>query len=289
MISAVNSTQTKQVQDAAQEFKITDQVLVIIFGEHDTVIITQSELKRPNLDGSMRSLDDIVFECLIYLDANKFGMTANPETADRYLKVLQRENNLTQDQLKTIFENAGYTWDEARMQLARLSIINETLDFRIRSRLVVPEKEVIKYYDEHPKLEPTSFLLERVFVPYPVGKKINMDLYKKSLPESLAKGALDDRFPRTEFWVKEIDLAEDKAFIAHLQEGEVSPALVTEGGFELFRIKEKRDEHVIPLEDRRLEIIEQLRRPRYEKLFAEYRAKLFESATIVYCQQEKNK
>jgi len=266
---------------AVDAYETIDRILVIIFVEHDTVIITMSDLQRPNLDGSTRTLEDLIFEHLIYLDAKRYGMVATIEMGERYFKMLQRANNRTQKELMDIFEAAGYTYEDALVQLARLSIVNEMLDFKIRSRLIVPEREVLAYHNQHPLIEPTSYLVERLFVAHPTYPVKNMQMYKKVLRDQVAQHKITD-IEKVEFWVKENELAEDKRFIAQLPLHALSSAQEVEDGFEFFIVKEIKPEHVVPLEERRLDIIRDLTQPRYEKLFGQYRDGLRESATIVH-------
>ena len=266
---------------AVDAFETVDQILVIIFVEHDTVIITASDLQRPNLDGSSRTLEDLIFENLIYLDAKRYGMVATVEMGERYFKMLQRANNRTQKELMDIFEAAGYTYEDALVQLARLSIVNEMLDFKIRSRLIVPEREVLAYHNQHPLIESTSYLVERLFVAYPTYPIKNMQMYKKVLRDQMMQHKITD-IEKVEFWVKENELAEDKRFITQLPVDELSPAHEVEDGFEFFMVKEIKPERTVPLEERRLDIIRELTQPRYEKLFGQYRDGLRESATIVH-------
>lgn len=266
---------------ALDELETIDQIVVIIFVEHDTVVITASDLQRPNLDGSTRTLEDLIFENLIYLDAKRYGMMATVEMGERYFKMLQRANNRTHKELMDLFEAAGYTYEDALVQLARLSIVNEMLDFKIRSRLIVPEREVLAYHNQHPLIEPTSCLIERLFVSYPTYPVKNMQLYSKVLRDHIMQQKITD-IERIEFWVKAADLAEGKQFILQLPINELSSAVEVDDGFEFFVVKEIKPERVVPLEERRLDIIRELTQPRYEKLFGQYRESLRESATIVH-------
>lgn len=281
MLHAQDAAISAKEPDLAQ-YETVDRIEVtIFFGENDVIIITQADLQRPNLDGSTRTLEDLIFENLVYLDAKRYGMLASVESGERYFKMLQQANNRSQEELKKVFEDAGYTYEDALIHLARLSIINEMLDFRIRSRLIVPEKEVLAYYKDNPVIDPVGYLVERIFIPYPTAPIKNMAMYKKVLRDHVKQGKMPDA-DRVEFWVKQNELAEDKQFIAQLSDGELSQVQELEDGFELFLLKETRPERLLTLEERRLDIIRQLTQPRYEKLFNQYKESLRENATIVY-------
>ena len=77
--------------------------------------------------------------------------------------MVQREHNLTIDQVKDMFASSGYTFEEGKQQLNILQSVNQMLDFKIRSHLIVPEREITKYYQAH-KDEvriPAQYCLER--------------------------------------------------------------------------------------------------------------------------------
>jgi hypothetical protein len=200
---------------------------------------------------------------------------------DKHLKSVQRENNLTLDQLKAVFKSAGYTYEEGREQFGIMTTINSVLDYKIRSRLMIPERELRAYYDENPVKYPESCLLERTVV------TVSADDDREEMRERVAafartgKGFADVTWSAP-FWVEINDLAEEKQCIADLNAGEMSAPFELEDGFEVFRVKDKRINCLVSLEDRTREISDALRRPRYERLMTEYKQSLFDAAAIVY-------
>lgn len=260
---------------------LVDTIRVVIFGEEETDIITESDLKRPSLEGAMRSKDDIILERLIYLDAKKFKVLPDEEAINRHLQAVQREHNLTLDQLKQIFKNAGYTYEEGRQQFAIMTTINSMLDLKIRSRLIVPERDITKYYNEHPERQEASYFIEKAFVPFS-SQESKQSLKKKLTAFAKHEGPYTEISWSEPFWINDSDLADDKKFIALLSVDQISMPQETDGGFELLRLKEKRDERLKPLEERYQEISSVLRQPRYEQLFNEYKKELFDNASIVY-------
>lgn len=260
---------------------LVDTIRVVIFGEEETDIITESDLKRPSLEGAMRSKDDIILERLIYLDAKKFKVLPDEETIDRHLQAVQREHNLTLDQLKQMFKNAGYTYEQGRQQFSVMTTINSMLDLKIRSRLIVPERDVLKYYNEHPERQEAAYFIEKAFVPFS-SIESKQTLKKRLTAFAKHEGPFNDIAWSEPFWISDSDLADDKKFIALLNVDQISMPQETDGGFELLRLKEKKEERLKSLEDRSQEIGTILRQPRYEQLFNEYKKELFDNASIVY-------
>jgi hypothetical protein len=82
---------------------LIDKIDAVIFGEEGVEIVTKSEVDRPGLEGGARTLDGVVLERLMYLDAKKYKMLPSEEDVDKHLEGLQRENNLSQDDVKKKF------------------------------------------------------------------------------------------------------------------------------------------------------------------------------------------
>ncbi|MFI5332910.1 MAG: hypothetical protein ACHQVS_02290 [Candidatus Babeliales bacterium] len=259
-----------------------NKIVASIYTEEDSAIITQLDVERLTLQGEKRTLEEIIFEKLVFLDAKAHKVVPDEEAIDRYLQTVQRENNLTLDQLKMIFKSAGYTYEEGREQFAIMSTVNSMIDYKIRSRLIVPEKDIDAYYKAHPEMEEPRYYVEMAAVPW--SSEYEGEEFKHRLI-LYAQGKKD--FPdiswNEPFWISKIDIAEDKEFITQLKEGQISNPYEGVQGFELYRVKEIQPERLKPLEgDRYKEISDLLRRPRFEQLMTEYKKELFDNASIVY-------
>jgi hypothetical protein len=267
----------RSVQPPIPGAYLIDTIKVVIYSEEGTAFITKSDVDKPSLEGQPRTLDTLIFEQLVYEDAKKFKILPDDDEIDKHLKAVQREHNMTLDQLKSVFTSAGYTYEEGRKQFGMMSAINSMLDFKIRSRLIVPEKDVRAYYNAHPELEPASYLIQRAMVPFEPGMT-KQSVWKAAMQNEPSIEALWS----TPFVIHKPDLAEDKMFITELAAGDISPAQDVVGGFEMFRMKEVRPERAKPLEERYQEIANLLRKPRYESLMEEYKKSLMDNAAIVY-------
>ncbi len=142
-----------------------DEIKAVVFGEEGAQVITRSDVERPGIDGSPRTLDDLVLERLLFLDAKKYNMISDEDAVDKYLANIQRENNMSMDDLKNLFSNAGYTYQEGREQFGTMQAVNSIMDFRIRSRLMIPEREIVAYHKAHPDEEPERYFIQRAVVP----------------------------------------------------------------------------------------------------------------------------
>ncbi len=280
---SVNSNHSgeKDVKDIPADAQLLDNIAAVVFAQEGTQIITASELERKSLDGNIRTLDDLVYEKLMILDAQKFKIAPDEDQIDKHLESVQRENNLTLDQLKTIFTNAGYSYEEGREQFGIISLINQLLDFKIRSRLIVPEKEVVAYYNANPEKEDARYLIQRGYVPYATTKE--RDEQREDI-ENFVHGrngfvSIEWQEP---FWIEKNEIAQDKEFIMRMQAGDISSPVATEDGFELFKLKDFAPERLKTMDERYREISDILRRPKHEQLLNEYKKQLMENSSVLY-------
>jgi len=265
--------------DIGSQKYLIDTIKVVLYTEESADIITQSDVDRRGLDGSYRSQDDVVLERLMFQDAMKFKIIPDESVVDKHLKAVQRENNLTHDQLKDVFKSAGYTYEEGRQQFTVMTTVNSVLDFRIRSRLIIPERDVMEYHEANPIVEPAAYFLERAVVSFTDSKS---ELEKKLQKFATTHKGFPDIIWSRPFWISHTDLAEEKMFLAFMTVGQISMPEEVEDGFEVYRLRDRKKEQVASLEERYRDIADTLRRPLYEKLMNEYRDTLYASASIVY-------
>lgn len=263
------------------ELYLLDTIQAVIYFEDDTFVITKSDLDRPGIDGVYRSLDDRIMEALLYAEAKKYKMLPTKEAVEKHLQAVQQEHNLTKEELYNIFRTAGYTPEEGKEQFSHLSAISSLIDFRIRSRLIIPERDIVAYYEENPVWEEPTYQLQRAFVQVP--KRKDSKKFKRELEQFVKTGMGSIRIRWDEpFWLKQDDIAEAWNFIKSMKVDEVRIVQETPDGFELVKLTVKRERRQKPLEERYREIADILRRPKYEELLTEYKNGLLDAASVVY-------
>lgn len=257
-----------------------DTIQAVIFTLDGNEIITQSDVMRTSLQGERRTLEDIVFETLVYLDAKKHKIEPDEDAVSRYLAKIMEDNNINLEQMEEIFRQGGRTLKEGREELRKMQAVGSMFEFKIRSNLIVPRKDVEAYYHAHPEIKPARYFLRYVQIPfYTMMTKAEQqkDLMKKIRDEGIDFLGLSDPF-----WVTHGEVAEEKEFIYTLKPGKITPPHVTEDGFEFYYMVEKVEEQRVPLEERYRDIVNTLIQPKYAQLLAEYRTQLFENASIIY-------
>lgn len=281
-IEVLQSSPKSTTQKPAPAANLIDQdaIQAVIFTLDGNEIITQSDVMRPSLQGERRSLNDIIFETLVYLDAKKHKIEPDEDAVSRYLAKIMEDNGINLEQMEEIFRQGGRTLKEGREELRKMQAVGSMIDFKIRSNLIVPRKDVEAYYHAHPEIKPARYSLRYVQIPfYSMMTKAEQqrDLMKKIKNEGIDFLGLSDPF-----WVTHGEVAEEKEFIYALKPGKITPPHVTEDGFEFYYLVEKVEECIVPLEERYREIANTLIQPKYAQLLAEYRTQLFDNASIIY-------
>jgi parvulin-like peptidyl-prolyl isomerase len=271
-----------QVQQQTDELVTIDSIKAVVYGQERTDLVTLSDIDRPSIAGNKQTLDDLVTSKLLIQDAVRYKMEPNDEAVDNNLKAVQRENNLSLDDLKAIFSSSGYSYEEGRAQFKEMTAISTMIDFRIRSRLIIPEREIESYYQAHPIIQEASFQVERALVTAPY--RMDRDIFLKELKNLKETGQcklLDIEWSEP-FWINKSEIANDKQFITMMEVSSIAIGSETAAGVELFKLINKKDEHLLSLEERYNEIADYLKRPKYDELFEQYKKDLFNGAAVVY-------
>lgn len=260
---------------------LIDTIEAVIYGQEGTELVTLSDVSRPPLGGeALRPPEDHIFERLIVLDAKKIHAMPTEEETEKTINTICRENNLTKEQFDNVARSGGYTPEGAREQFRNMHAANKMLDYKVRSHLIVPKKEVEQYCQEHPEWTVPEYQLEYAFVPFSVRKKIE-DQEKDLTAYAQGKKDLQDISWSEPFWVSKPDISQDHIFITELKPNDIK-VHQTDKGFELYKLDEFKDAREKTAEERYFEVADILRRPRGEQLMEEYKKSLYESTSILY-------
>ncbi len=258
-----------------------DGINTIIYGESDTILITESEALRPGLDGQPKTVDDTIFENLVYLDAKRMGAAPTDEDIRRHWEEVKKQNGLSEADMQRVAAQSGYTVQEAKAQLGKMSGINQMFDFKVRSGLFVSQRDVETYYHAHPETKPAEYCIVRAVVPFSdlepkQETKERLDTFVRT-----GRGAVRIAWSEP-FWLQHDQIAEDKRFIYDMKLGQLSKPVELPQGLEIFKLVDKKPERLVPLKERYDEIANFLKRPKYQELLNTYKTELYDKATIVH-------
>lgn len=258
---------------------LIDRVEAVIYGTEATEIVTKSDFERVALDGTKKSRDDIILERLMFQDALRYHIMIDEKTIDEYVEKMQKQYNATLDDIKATFRRSGYTYEEGRRQLGIMQATNQILDYKIRSKLMIPEAQVVDYYEKHPQYRPAVYRFERAFIPDSEGDKKTIERKFETFQKT-GRGIILSWRALPE--IAETDLDVSLQFLTKLKVNEFSSFRRVQGGHDIFCLKEKQAEELVPLEERYRYIVDQLRQPKFESLLANYKKNLLEDPPIVY-------
>jgi hypothetical protein len=271
--------QTKPTESNPTPAKeILNEVRAVIGGPTEAVLILTQDI-RPWLDGTPRTLRDLVIEKLILIDAESLKLQPTEEDVDRVILQIQKNNNYTHEKLLEMLTTIDYTMEEFREDLKHRHAIDMMLDYRVRSdkRMTVSEEEVKAWWNAHAE---NQFKL--------MTGHITTTLSKDQLEKEFKKGALTDPIDwENPFTIAESQLPEEKQFIKDKKAGEIVLIEPEEHGFEITKLisqgKEPLKSGDKEKDQKRYKDIErQLQMQRYGTVREEYEKKLLKNAKISF-------
>jgi len=262
---------------------VVDTIKAVVYGEDadDSAIITLSDITRPGIDGAVHTLDERVFEKLLWFDGKKHRILPTEEDIERHLKVVERENNIGRKELINVFANGGYTFDEGKEQFGVMYTVNAMIDFKVRGGMFVSQKEVELYYRENPEYVDATYVLKRGVIQYnyTVSDQEQLSTIKQAIA---AKKEISDVLWSPSFSVAQNQIASDIAFVTNMQADEISDPLPATDGITVFKVVDVIPRRLKTLDERYAQIAELLRRPKYQETLATYKVQLYDHASIVY-------
>lgn len=258
-----------------------DTIKVMILGAEGTEIITKSDIERPGLDGKKRTLDEIIKERAMYLEAGTLHMHADQEAIEKQLANVMRENKLTPEGMDQIFISSGYTPEEGRRQFGIMIAVNSLISFKITSRLIVPDKDVLAYYQANPEIVEAEYQLQRAVVPFSTVQDKQAQL--KRLEALARSGKLNAEVTwGPAFWIADSELADELRSVAQLNAGQIDKPRETFEGFEVYKLVNKKPEQLRSLQERYRDIVNILRQPKLQEMMEAFEKELLSKVTIVY-------
>lgn len=262
---------------AVIEMQLVDKIVVT--GDHPegTFHIFLSDL-RPSLDGTMRTVESEIDDNLILLDAKRLNLEVTSESIDQSLEKMQKDNNITRDDLEDEFDRLGhYTFEQGKEQLRRKNLRDMTLNFVTRAINAVTFEEVDCYAQQNPIFIPAQYTIQ-------FGSASKEENSQKDLQEQIQKIALYDQ---AILWddplvINEQELAADKQFIRELPLNEITFFEEHARTIEFVRLVNKKESEKKSTEERYREIENKLKKEKYESAVKKYKESLRSDTTLRY-------
>ena len=266
-------------KDLLKDSKDINKMVAVIYGVDGVEVITKSDCERGTLGQGQMTPKDVVIERLMYQDSKKLKIEIDDDAVNQYLARIQEQHGISAEDLEGIFRQAGHTIEGGREHFRRVQAIQALLDYKIKSKIIVPKEEVEKYYKENPVEEKKFCIVQRGVTAISGKKSIGeqKEIIEKTIKQ---KKLLKDVKWGDPFRIEVDTVAESMLFLFDEKEGFISSPQEIDGSFELFRIKKKQEKRTKPLDERYSEILDRLRVPLYKKLLAEYESELLKNASI---------
>lgn len=269
--NVVEKKQSQQKNETPKKLVLEDEIAVIIHTspEQDPILLTRKELNRLSINGTAQTEAEIIRARKIeYEGVYVFKMPIPDEAITGYMRSLKEAHGMTDDQFKQKFEDAGYSYEEGIDELRRMLIVDQLFNFKIKSRLVVPESDVREYYEKNPQEIPAAYNIRQGFLS-------NGILTEEEIKELTANGKHSNLVDwMSPYWRSEDDLAESLKHMKTLPDGSIAAVLSTGNGYEVIQLVKKRPKRKRTFEESYKEIVDILQRPLFEKLVKEYEQEL---------------
>lgn len=262
--------------------KIEAEVITSNPESTDVQIITTSDIKRRGFDGGKYTLNDLVNEALADNLGKTFKINLTDDDVNKYLK---RANLTDKKQLKKLTETWGYeSLEDFYENFKKIYRANSALNYEMSSQLVVLEKEIQDYYKDNPMHREAIYTIETTFVLLDATK--TKEELKKEL-EEFANGTrkLDYIIWDLPITVKKSEISNASRFLEDMAVNSIYIKELSDG-FDLFKLIDKKPDHLFTLEERRKEIIEKLQTQKHENAYQKVQSNLLSKA-IVYKPEQK--
>ncbi len=242
--------------------------------------------KEARLISKMRKevLDQMIDKKLTRQQIKKLNIVVDDQQVDRSIEMIKKANFYTDEEMLRVLEEEGVTYqqyrEEIRSQIERARLVAH----EVRSKIVITDAEIKRYYDEHKELYGgrQRLHLRHILMTVPPGageaEKEAVLQQMEDIRARLVKGEsfrdLARKYSESPVaaeggdlgLINPDDLAPSiKKAVAALKEGEVTPVLETDQGYQIFLLEKRVTIDAKPLEAVRDEI----RRILYNKVVDE--------------------
>ncbi len=267
--------------------KILDKIVAIVNGEVITLYDLKKEIKKASLSQGLnislnnkevvkQFLSDMINKILFKEEADKLGIKVSKYEVDNQLEQIIKSSELTEQEFETELKKQGLSIEEIRKSIEDNIKINKLISYMVRSKVVVTEEDIKKYFEEH------NMKLKQ--------KEIaNLILFQSNNKELLKKIVVSGEKFDAPRGVKTMDLGEVdvdalqqswKDALKGVKKGHLTP--IFEVNSKYFRVYVKEIKIVNPLADDRTiqKIKNKIYAKKLKKRYVEYISKLRSKAVI---------
>lgn len=243
-------------------------------------------------------LSKLVDDALVRQRAEKLGLKVSEEEVDAAIDDIQKQNNLSRQQLIDALQFQGMPFDAYRENMRQQVLRYKVIGREVRAKVDVTDRDVRNYFREHIddyREEPKMRLSRITFQVPDNATEVQVDAIRKRAGEALGRLQHGEDFytvllsysaeQQAEggdmglFAEGELTPAFDRA-VRDLKEGEVSGVVKTQKGFHILQLAERIPGKIRKFDSVREEIRETLVKEKTAQRFKEWSKELREGAYI---------
>ncbi len=242
--------------------------------------------KEAQLIASMRSqvLEQMIDRKLTRQQIKKLNIVVGEKEVDRSIEMIKQANFYTDQELLQVLEEEGMTYQQYREEIKSQIERARLVAHEVRSKIVITDAEIRRYYNEHKELYAGKqrLHLRHILMEVPPGAdESEKEAIRQQMQEIRRRLVLGEPFQELAREYSQSPVAGDggdlglinpddlapsiKDAIALLKEGEFTPVLETDQGYQIFLLEKRTTIDARPLEAVRDEI----RRTLYNKVVDE--------------------
>jgi peptidyl-prolyl cis-trans isomerase SurA len=247
-----------------------------------------------------RMLRNLVDEKIAEIAAKRSKVEVDEDEVEQFVNNIKKEQNLTGEELESALMMEGMTLEDYKKKLRQQILKKKLIDYEVRSKIVITNEDVKKYYEDNPDKYGGEEAFEIWHITVPSGEfeeKDKAEIIKKleNIKENVSAGkkfaeiseGADSYFDGIKVlsgnlgYFKKGDLSDSiKSAVENLGIGDVSSPLFTSRGIQLFYISDKKESGKTDFEQAAPEIRRILYNQEVEKRFEKWIEDLKENMHI---------
>ncbi|WP_316900742.1 SurA N-terminal domain-containing protein [Pseudodesulfovibrio indicus] len=237
-----------------------------------------------------QALENLVNDILIQQEVNRFGIDVTDEVMDKEIERVRKERELTLDEFEQAVKDDGLTMEEFRTRLKGILEKQELIGHMVNSKVLVTDTEIQDEYEARKGDYSMDKMVELAIILLPPEKSAvevrdEIESGDVTFAEAVTKYSVG---PGKEQGgsIGELswnDLAQEwKDSLQGVKQGGVGQPLTIQGREALLSPMKIDEDKMVPLEEVRDGIYDDLMQKKRETVFTEYFEKLKRSSVIVY-------
>lgn len=250
---------------------VVNRIEVEIDGPAGVAVVTTLDVERQQMLGAPQILDDVVFKHVKAQKAEKTGAIVTNDDILKYLRGATGDKNFSEEKMLEMGKPWSYTLDEIYNELRTMYMSNMYADPAVRKALdrEVTLADIKAYCDEHPLVEKATVVIQLATLQFP------LDQAKKIYDANKNSFAWGEKIP-----LDVADIAEDKMFLLSIP---VDSVYFLQDGLQtrVYKVVERREEQVVPVEQRVEEVKQLLKEERFQQALRASKDSLLADAYII--------